>query len=149
MQTGYPRSLVGGLGAMPARWYLAFNRDARIGGSEVLRSDDDGAMWTPMLAYDGGGTFTPTGTAPTGWNIQIAGLAYAPSTPDTLYVARTAFNPADQSIQTSGVSTTNDGGVTWSDLGSQQLGQLADLALGIDGQSLYLASDQGLFRFSL
>jgi hypothetical protein len=150
LQAGYPARLVGGLGAAPARWYLAFNRDARIGGSAVDRSDDDGATWTPILSYEGGGTFGPAGTDPDAWNIQINGLAYAPSAPEILYVARTALSPADQSVQTSGVSVSRDGGVTWSDLGRQQaLGHLADLQLGVDGQNLYLASDQGLYRLGL
>jgi len=147
--SGYPHSLVGGLGAVPTRWYLAFNRDPRIGGSAVMRSDDDGSTWTPVLSYDGGGGFGSPGSDPNAWNIQIAGLADVSSAPDTLYVARTALSPADQSVQTSGVATSTDGGATWSDLDSQQLGHLADLALGIDGQNLYLASDQGLFQLSL
>ncbi len=141
--------MLGGRGAAPARWYLAFNRDPRIGGSVVVRSDDDGTTWTPILAYDGGGTFGPVGTDPNAWDVEIAGLASAPSAPDTLYLARTAVSPADRSVQTSGVATSIDGGATWSDLGSQQLGQLADLALGIDGQNLYLASDKGLFQLPL
>ncbi|MBV9582193.1 MAG: hypothetical protein JO057_26720, partial [Chloroflexi bacterium] len=147
--SGYPHSLTGGAGAAPARWYLAVNRDPRLGGSVVVRSDDDGMTWTAVLTYTGGGAFGPAGSDPNAWNIQIAGLADDPSTPDTLYVARTAVSPVDQSVQTSGVTTSSDGGVTWSDLGSQQQGQLADLALGIDGQNLYLASDQGLFQLSL
>lgn len=146
---GFPRSLVGGLGAEPARWYLAVNRDPRVGGSQVVRSDDDGSTWAPVLTYNGAGTFEPGSTDPNVWEIQIAGLAYVSSMPDTLYVARTASSPADQSVQTSGVTTSTDGGATWSDLGGQQLGQLADLALGIDGQNLYVASDQGLFRLAL
>jgi photosystem II stability/assembly factor-like uncharacterized protein len=149
LQAGYPSRLVGGLGSTPERWYLAVNRDARIGGSLVLRTDDDGATWTQILAYDGGGVFGPAGTDPNAWNIQVAGIAFAPSAPDTLYVARTAFNSADQSVRTSGVATSSDAGANWSDLGSQQLGQVADLALGVDGQNLYLASDEGLFRLGL
>jgi photosystem II stability/assembly factor-like uncharacterized protein len=147
--SGYPHSLVGGVGASPARWYLAFNRDPRVGGSAVMRSDDDGATWTPILSYDGGGTFGTPNTDPNAWNMQIAALAEVASAPDTLYVARTAFSPTDQSVQTSGVATSTDGGATWSDLGSQQLGHVADMVLGIDGQNLYLASDQGLFQLPL
>jgi photosystem II stability/assembly factor-like uncharacterized protein len=153
--SGYPRSLVGGRGAAPSRWYLAFNRDSRIGGSVVLRSDDDGTAWAPILSFDGGGTFASEspGTDLNKWNIRIAGLADDPSAPDTLYVARTAIDPYTgqdtQPVLTSGVTMTTDGGVTWSDLGSQQLGQLNDLALGIDGKNLYAASDKGLFRLQL
>ena len=39
--------------------------------------------------------------------------------------------------------------MTWSDLGSQQMGDVKDMALGIDAQSLFLASDQGVFRLAL
>ena len=35
------------------------------------------------------------------------------------------------------------------DLGRQDLGTIADLALGIDGVNLYAASDQGLWRLNL
>ena len=46
-----------------------------------------------------------------------------------------------------GVKASSNG--TWGDLGRQDLGTIADLALGIDGVNLYAASDQGLWRLNL
>jgi len=39
----YPARLVGGSGAAPTRFYLAANRDGRLGGSDLVRTDDDEA----------------------------------------------------------------------------------------------------------
>jgi photosystem II stability/assembly factor-like uncharacterized protein len=74
---GYPTELVGGQASTPARYYLASNRDARLGGSALLRSDDDAATWTEVLAFHGGGTpgYRPPEDPPEAPNTRIGGLA--------------------------------------------------------------------------
>ena len=153
---GYPRTLVGGTGAVPSRWYLAVNRDFRFGGSTVLRSDDDGATWQGVLVYRGDGQADCT--QPGDWNVQLAGLAYDPGDSDRLYVARIAYDPhADFSqpaesvyaVVTSGITMTRDAGTTWTDLAGQQMGRLIDLAMGSDHDALYAATDQGVWRLDL
>jgi hypothetical protein len=47
------------------------------------------------------------------------------------------------------VTASFDAGRSWSPLGRQDLGTLYDLALGIDGQNLYAATDQGVWRLAL
>jgi hypothetical protein len=149
-ELGFPKRLVGGGGNMPARWYLAVDADGRVGGSTLLRSDDDGGTWTDVLEYRGGGTLTTDPSAADTWNVQIQGLAYDPVQPDTVYVARTAYPALGPFTSiTSGVAVSTDGGQTWSDLGSQKLGGIADLALSRDRSTLYLTSDQGLFSLAV
>jgi BNR/Asp-box repeat protein len=123
-ELGFPKRLVGGEGSMPKRWYLATNADGRVGGAPVLRSDT--------------------------WNVEIHGLAYDASNPDTVYVARTAYPALGPAVPiTSGVGVSTDGGQTWSDLASQQLGKIADLALSADRNTVYVASDLGLFSLTI
>jgi len=145
--TGFPKALIGGQGALPQRWYLALNRDPRFGGSVVVRSDDDGASWDTVLDYVGGGTFQQD---PSAFSVTIAGIAYDPDSPDTVYVARnSAFAGSPSTLVTSGVTVSTDAGQSWNDLGTQQMGELADLALGIDGRWLFAASDRGVARLAL
>jgi hypothetical protein len=147
--------LVGGGGSQPQRWYLAVNADVRLGGgSTLLRSDDDGATWTDVLEYRSGSTSdTSPGTGDL-WNVRIEGLAYDPSHPDTIYVARTAtpltaawWSPSR--VITSGVAVTTDAGLTWNDLGSQEVGRIDDLAISNQGTRLFLAANHSLFTLDL
>lgn len=135
---------------MPGRWYLAVNADGRLGGSTLLRTDDDGATWVDILEFRGGGTQDPNASSGDVWDVQIHGLAYDISQTDTVYVARTATSATtDWTVPiTSGVAVSTDVGQTWSDSGSQQLGTITDLAFTGDGSHLLLASDEGLFMRS-
>jgi photosystem II stability/assembly factor-like uncharacterized protein len=145
--TGFPKSLVGGQGAAPQRWYLAMNRDQRFGGSVLVRSDDDGASWDTILDYQGGGTFAQNSTD---FSVRMAAMAYDAANPDTVYVARNSAYPGfPPTPVTSGVTVTADGGQTWNDLGNQQTGTIADLAFGIDGRFLFLATERGVARMAL
>jgi len=113
----------------------------------LLRSDDDGASWDTVLDFQGGGTFNQDQTA---FSVQIAGLADDPNNPDAVYVARNGAYPGfPPTPVTNGVTQSSDGGQTWNDLGNQQEGTIADLALGIDGQYLFLATDHGGARLPL
>jgi hypothetical protein len=145
--SGFPKAIVGGQGAVPERWYLAINRDQRFGGSSLLRSDDDGASWNLVLNHVGGGS---ADADKNNWSVSIAAIAYDPSNPDHVYVARNgAFFGFPPTPVTSGLTASSDGGQTWNDVGNQQLGTISDLALGIDGHFLFLASDRGVARLPL
>lgn len=146
---GFAHALVGGAGSAPHRWYLAVNRAFGFGGSTVLRSEDDGSTWQEILAYRGGGSGQLPCTEAGDWNVRIAGLAYDSDNPDRLYVARIATDPHAHSVISSGVTMTPNGGITWTDLASQQMGSIAALALGPDSASLYAATDQGVWRLDV
>ena len=142
VQTAFPVRLVGGREAAPTRFYLAANRDSRTGGSSLFRSDDDGGSWTEVLAnHDGTTRPQPT-------NAMLAALAYDPTQPDRVYVGVNEFagQSANRVLAASRVRASADGGATWSDLGQRELGTISDLALGIDGQNLYAATDRGVWR---
>lgn len=119
----FPTNVVGGYGAVPTRFYLAVHT-GREPTTWVYRSDDDGGSWSQMLEQPGA---------------QVGGLTFDPSQPDRVYLGLT----------TGGVSASPDGGQTWIDLGRQDLARINDLAMGIDGQNLYAATDQGLLRLGL
>jgi hypothetical protein len=145
--SGFPKELNGGQGAHPARWWLGVNRDQRFGGSFLLLSDDDARSWNPVLSYVGGGSEDPDKN---NFSVTIAAVAYDPNNPDTVYVARnSAFFGFPPTPVSSGVTLSTDGGQTWNDLGNQQTGKIADLALGIDGRHLFLATDAGIARLPL
>jgi photosystem II stability/assembly factor-like uncharacterized protein len=148
---GYPRRLVGGQGTAPARFYLAVNRDRRLGGSSLFRTDDDGATWTELLANRGGGTpaYIPPGEDPNAPNIGLGGLAYDPANPDHLFVGRQSYPGYFAAADGGGVSESRDAGLSWSDLGRQDIGAVNDLAWGIDGRNLYAATEQGVWRLRL
>jgi hypothetical protein len=150
-----PSALVGGQGAAPSRFYLALLNDARVGGSSLQRSDDDGATWTEMVGFKGfggdRGTERALGLDPDDPSIVLTGLAYNPAVPDRVYVG------VNENVRESGstrrvgrrVITSGDGGATWTDLSEQDIGAIQALALGIDGRNLYAATDQGVWRLPL
>lgn len=148
---GYPQRLVGGDGAEPRRFYLAANRDRRVGGSTVFRSDDDALTWTEVLAYRGGGTpgFAVPGEDTNAPDVQLGGLAYDPARPDQVYVGRQVFEGFFEPPSGGAVAASRDGGETWADLGRQDIGAVRDLALGADGAFLFAATDLGLWRLSV
>ena len=144
-ELSFPSRVVGGRGVAPGRFYLAANRDGRAGGSSVFRSTDDGASWTEVLAFRGGGTED----RPAEPDVRIGGLAFNPSEPDRVYVGLNRYvgQFSDRTRTGSGVRVSADGGVSWADLCGQDLGEISDLALGSDGLNLYAATDRGLWRF--
>lgn len=147
-EVGYPSRIVGGQGAAPDRFYLAVNRDRRVGGSTVFRSDDDGATWNSMLVQRGGGS-PGFGGDPQTVAVEVRGLAYDPANPDRVYVGRQAFPVYSDPPDGGAVAASVDGGATWSDLGRQDIGAVSDLALGVDGRNLYAATDHGLWQLRL
>jgi photosystem II stability/assembly factor-like uncharacterized protein len=147
----YPIGLIGGEGAAPGRWYEATNLDNRFGGgATLLRSDDDGGSWEAVLTFRGGGQRPGQPPDSDHWLVNLTALAYVPSDPDIVYAARDAYASASSSsVVTSGVTVSRDGGATWEDLGSQQMGGISSLAVGIDGKNLYLGGGQGLWRLEV
>ena len=137
---GFPERLVGGQGRAPGRFYLAVNQDRRVGGAAVYRSDDDGATWREVLV-------TP-GDAPRG-NVRLGALAFDPAQPDAVYVGRQVVPSSADPPAGGGVAGSLDGGATWLDVGSQEIGAVNDLALSLDGHRLYAATDQGVWRLNL
>jgi hypothetical protein len=65
-------------------------------------------------------------------------LAYDQGRPDRVYVAAGG-----------GVRASADGGATWADLGRQGLPAIRDLVLSPDGEQLYAATEQALYRLRL
>ena len=142
--TIYPGYLVGGRGPSPAHFYLAGNLNYRIGGSAVFTSTDNGVSWRRVLDERGGGAFEKRDSS-----TLVGGLAYDPGAPDRVYVGVNRF-VGDRGPRTgSAVMTSGDGGTTWVDLGQTDIGKINNLVLGVDGQNLYAATDQGVWRFRL
>ena len=144
-ELGYPTELVGGQN----RFYLAANRDARLGGSGVFRSDDDGVSWTSVLTLRGGGTsgFRAPEDDPNAPNIRIGGLAADANDADRVYAGQLIYDryPPSEPVA-GGVLVSRDAGATWDTLGCQDLGGVNALALGIDGRYLFAATAQGVSR---
>jgi len=142
---GYPRALLGGNGTLPGRFYVVFEKDDRGGGSTLLRSDDDGQIWTILFDAFGGGSATPPDDPRP--DVTIGGLAYDPATPDRLYAAFAEHLKGSPGTQT--VRVSEDAGQTWIDLGVIPVRDVRALALGIDGANLYAATDDGVWRLKL
>jgi hypothetical protein len=140
----FPSVIVGGSGADPSRLILAANNDSRSGGSVLLTSADDGATWTSILEYKGGGTATGSKDP----SMTIGGLAYNPTTPTNIYVALNSQPNASKPVDFAISRVSNDGGATWADLG-QQLPPVRSLALGIDALNLFAATKSGVMRMAL
>jgi photosystem II stability/assembly factor-like uncharacterized protein len=144
-RTAFPRSIVGGAGADPLRFYLAVNNDSRSGGSLLLTSADDGATWTTVLEHSGGGTMQGAKAPST----VITSLTYDPATPQRVFLAQQEKAVTLQGVGTHFVSGSGDGGASWSLLGRQQLPQINQLALGIDGRYVFAATEQGVMRIAV
>jgi photosystem II stability/assembly factor-like uncharacterized protein len=144
---GYPSHLAIG----PGRYYLASNRDARLGGSGVFRSDDDGTTWNEVLAHHGGGTpgYRQADQDPDAPNVRIGGLVVDSANADLVYVGLQVYRgyPPVQMVG-GGVLISADGGASWKTLG-QDLGGISDLVLSAENQRLYAATDQGLWSLAV
>lgn len=97
------------------------------GNGLLLLRADDGAKFT-TLEIPGGGI--------------VGGLGVDPQRPDRVYLA---VNGTDGGA----VRVSDDGGATWTRLGEGGLGQIGDLAVGIDGKMLFIATDRGVGRIRL
>lgn len=134
-----PRWLAFGVAGAPGRLLIGINKDDRGGGSLVARSDDDGATWATTLEFSGGG-----GMSGGGPNVTIGGLAVDPTNPDRIVLglnATTGTWPTPAPIRTS-----RDGGLTWTEQAAPIPGPIRDLAYGIDGALVFVATDAGVWR---
>jgi photosystem II stability/assembly factor-like uncharacterized protein len=127
VQGTFPRRLAGGEGGAPQRFYLAAGGAVPGARAQLARSDDDGQTWRELTSL------------PLAANAAIGGLVFDPATPDRLWVA----------IGGRGVLRSDDGGATWTAVGSPGPGAVNDLALGIDARNLYAATEQGVWRLPL
>ena len=116
--------IVGGQGANPGRYHLASNRQVSQAGLVFRKESLFGTDWLGVLEIDGA---------------AMVGLAYDPAAPDRLYAGTSQ----------GAVTASANAGRTWSPLGRQDLGTLHDLVLGVDGQNLYAATDEGIWRIAL
>ena len=95
---------------------------ASPGGGKLFRSDDDAATWTEILSF---------GSGP-----SVQGLACHPSLPQRVYAGLT----------TGAVQSSDNAGMTWSDLGQNGLGGMEDLALSRNETTLFAATPTGVWR---
>jgi len=81
------------------------------------------------------------GALPGGQGVTITGLAYEPAHPERVYAVFTGpFGSLRASV---------DSGATWTRYTQRDVGPLRDLLLTPDGQTLFAASDQGVWKFAL
>jgi photosystem II stability/assembly factor-like uncharacterized protein len=127
VQQGGTVAIAGGQGAAPDRFYLATHSASSAPDElamRVFRSEDGLGAWAPVLDLPGS---------------EVNALVSDPQSPDRVF-AGASQGP---------VLASTDGGLSWSPLGMQDLGVVHDLALGVDGQNLYAATDQGVWRYPL
>lgn len=136
---GQPERVVGGAGPVPRRFYVAVSGAHSPGTASgifprgLFRTDDDGTSWVRIPPAN------PDLWSSTSLPYSSRSLAVDPSNPDRVYAGLTG----------SGVKVSSDGGITWADLGRQDLPAIRDLVLGVDGQNLFAATDQGVYRLHL
>jgi photosystem II stability/assembly factor-like uncharacterized protein len=133
-----PRWLVGQQADAPDRLILGSNRELPAGNYIIHRSDDGGTTWATMQEYRGGGS------SMRGPDLAISGLAMDPTRSDRLLLALNAsgrHEPAPAPLQVS-----LDDGQTWSEYSPEGLGEVNDVAFGIDGKLLFAATETGLWR---
>ncbi len=99
---------------------------------EFRRTDDNGVTWQTVSGFT-----EEDGSA------SSAALAQDRMDPERLY---SGIGLAESPT---GVKTSANGGVTWQELGRQDIGHVNDIAAGIDGKNLYAATDQGIWRLAL
>jgi hypothetical protein len=130
---GFPERLVGGApaAAMQSRYYLADSKPLLAAPAAMYRSDDGAASFSQVFQFPA----TP------GSQTAVGDLAYDPTAPDRVFVGRRNGM--------GGVVVSEDGGLSFVDLGRQDIGEVVDLALDASNQTLYAGTGQGLFRLAL
>jgi hypothetical protein len=147
-------AVAGGGGVSPDRWYVSLFRPgipySRNRHSKVVRSADDGVTWTTMYEAEGGspdqGEAKPVDFVST--------LAYDPRRPDNIFAVMSHYEPspergAQHRLAGFDVRRSQDGGMTWNELGAPDASSVSQLAVGIDGRYLFAATDKGVHRIAL
>jgi hypothetical protein len=118
------------------RGVVVARRDARVGGSAVLGTDDGGASWRVLLNYP-----------------PVPGPGGTPTGPGTVATSLLAGDPEVRRLVVGlagsgqGTLRSEDGGATWAGLGSPAIGRVDALA-GDPAGVLYAATDRGVWRLS-
>jgi hypothetical protein len=116
----------------------------------VVRSADDGVTWTTIYEADGGrpdqGEAKPVDFVST--------LTYNPQRPDDVFAVMSHYEPsperyAQHKLAGFDVRRSQDGGMTWDELGAPDASSVSQLAVGIDGRYLFAATDKGVYRIAL
>jgi len=134
--------LYGWEGAMPERLYATTRhseiagpgKQTRTVGRSLFRSDDEGQTWTLLLTTvptDGHeDRLTPVS--------EVGFLENDPAHPDTVYL-----------YSESGIQVSTDAGQSWATLHTENLPRIRSVSLGVDGRTLYAATEGGLYRLRL
>jgi len=130
-----------------------------------MRSDDDGATWLQVLSVGGTASTAVRNRAGTpvpgvSWDLvepirfDLVGVAIGPADPPVAYVGIAQVVTVGKERPTSGrilryalePSSTDSEYGPWRDLAITSQGRLLDLAVSTDGQFLYAATENGLWR---
>jgi len=136
-----PHWLVGGQHDAPDRLVMGANTSTMtFGGYLLTRSDDDGATWKTIEEYKEGGQ---TNRGP---NVFNGGLAMDPTRSDRLLLGLNASGRTGESAPPEPLRLSEDGGLTWTDVTPPDLPKITDLKFGIDGRTMFAATESGLWR---
>ena len=134
-------------------------------GASVLRSDDDGQTWLQVLSFDSSASTyiqSPSGMPiPSQGSVpvepvrfDVPAIVQSPTDPPVVYVGINQFVPVGRQwtvishlLRTSSRPSRTGGRYdTWQELGIAEHGRLLDLALSVDGQYLFAATEHGFWR---
>lgn len=133
--------VLGGGGVQPERFYAAFTFHSPEAGIPLFRSDDAGGSWREQIV----GSREEVAPASPKWQggkfwSYVSALDYDPQAPDRVYVG---MRGSPQPLRTSA-----DGGATWAALTlPSNLRNVTAVALGVDGQNLYVATASGTYAY--
>jgi hypothetical protein len=135
-----PRWLVGGLPDAPDRLIVGSNTTANDDGGYVLsRSDDNGTTWRTIEEYHEGGQVNR------GPSLSIDGLAIDPTLSDRLLIGLNAYGRTGPR-PVPPLRLSLDGGSSWTDVTPPDLPKINDVKFGIDGRTMFVATESGIWR---
>ena len=145
--SGYPIALAGGSGAAPERLYAGFRghyvkeRWLHL-DLPIYRSDDDGKTWRHRVIVP----LEVSGPKSQERNYNVLTAVVAdPAETDRVYVGLMTSS----SRPVGALQSSTDGGTSWKRLDVGEAKHVLGVALGVDRQNLYAATDLGLYRLRL